>query len=162
MTTADGDIVWHMLMHAAHEDSLDAIKDQPALARYAAGWGRPGDMGIVALADQPVGAAWLRLWQGHNQGFGFVAEGVPELAIAVLPSYQNQGIGTQLLSRLLHSARAWYSAVSLSIRADNPAVRLYERMGFVKVADSDVINRTGGISYTMICQLEPLSLDPLS
>jgi predicted N-acetyltransferase YhbS len=161
LTTADGEIVWHMLMYAAHENSLDAVKDQPELARYAAGWGRSGDMGIVALqADEPVGAVWLRLWQGYSRGFGFVAEGVPELAIAVLPDYQNQGIGTQLLSRLLHSAREWYSAVSLSIRADNPAVRLYERLGFIKVPDSEVINRTGGISYTMICELETVFSDP--
>ncbi|MBD0267286.1 MAG: GNAT family N-acetyltransferase [Cyanobacteria bacterium Co-bin8] len=157
MTTADREIVWQMLMHAAHESSLEAVKDQPALARYAAGWGRAGDMGIVALLqDQPIGAAWLRLWQGHNRGFGFVAEDVPELAIAVLPDYQSQGIGTQLLSRLLHSARGWYGAVSLSTRADNPAVKLYKRMGFVKVLDSEVINRTGGVSFTMICELEGL------
>lgn len=158
LTIADGDIVWNMLVHAAHEASPEAIKDQPALARYAAGWGRAGDMGFVALLDdQPVGAAWLRLWQGHNRGFGFVAEEVPELAIAVLPDYQNQGIGTQLLSRLLHSAREWYPAVSLNVRADNPAVRLYERLGFVKVQDSEAVNRAGGVSFNMICQLAPLS-----
>ncbi|HEY9880561.1 MAG TPA: ACT domain-containing protein [Leptolyngbyaceae cyanobacterium] len=158
MTIADEDIVWQMLMHAAHEQSLDAVKDQPELARYAAGWGRAGDMGVVALLDdQPVGAAWLRLWQGYNRGYGFVAEGVPELAIAVLSEYQNQGIGTQLLSRLLYSAREWYSAVSLNVRADNPVVRLYERLGFVKVQDSETVNRAGGVSFNMICQLEPLS-----
>ncbi|HEY9761807.1 MAG TPA: ACT domain-containing protein [Trichocoleus sp.] len=158
MTIADGDIVWQMLMHAAHEQSLDAVKDQPELTRYAAGWGRAGDMGVVALlGEQPIGAAWLRLWQGDTQGYGFMSADIPELAIAVLPEYQNQGIGTQLMTRLLDNAREWYSAVSLNVRADNPVVRLYERLGFVKVPDSEVINRVGGVSFTMVRQLAPLS-----
>jgi hypothetical protein len=40
--------------------------------------------------------------------------------------------------------------VSLSVRADNPARRLYERAGFRPVAGSDVTNRVGGTSLTMV------------
>ena len=35
-----------------------------------------------------------------------------------------------MLRELLDAARGSFDAASLSVRADNPAVRLYERMGF--------------------------------
>ena len=120
-------------------------------ARYVVGWGQSGDMGYVAMLGQtPIGAAWLRLWLGEDKGYGYVEDGVPELAIAVLPSYRNQGIGTQLLTQLLAIAQKHFPAVSLSVRSDNPVVRLYQRLGFVKVDQADQPNRVGGYSFTMI------------
>jgi hypothetical protein len=41
-----------------------------------------------------------------------------------------------------------------SVRSDNPVVRLYQRSGFIKVTDSEVINLAGGISFNMVCDLE--------
>lgn len=156
LTANDSAIVWQMLMHAAHEPSLEAVQAQPALAVYAANWGRQGDLGVGAwVGDTPVGAAWLRLWQSDERGFGFVDERVPELAIALLPDFRNQGVGTQLLKELLHQACRHYSAVSLSVRANNPGIRLYERLGFIKMEGSERINRTGGISFNMIYQCFP-------
>ncbi|WP_240502443.1 GNAT family N-acetyltransferase [Methylocaldum sp. 14B] len=51
--------------------------------------------------------------------------------IQLSPARQGQGIGTKLLNRLL----ATYSKVSIRLTTfeDNPAKRLYERMGFVVV-----------------------------
>ena len=150
-TPKDEPTIWQMLMHAAHESSLSVVTSNPALARYVESWGRSGDLGVVAEQQNiPVGAAWVRLWNKHNRGYGYVADEVPELAIATLPNYRAQGIGTQLLTKLLALAELQYSAISLSIRADNPALRLYERIGFVPVAGSDVINREGGRSFSMI------------
>jgi hypothetical protein len=42
-----------------------------------------------------------------------------------------------------------YAGMSLSVRADNPAVRLYERVGFRKVVGTESVNRVGTTSYTM-------------
>lgn len=155
--TADQEaLIWQMLMHAAHEDSLEALQWQPELARYAAGWGRSGDLGIVAIAEAtPIGAAWLRQWTLANRGFGFVDTAIPEMAIAVLPEYRGQGVGTQLVIQLLWAAREYYPAVSLNVRADNPARRLYERLGFRKVPDSDMVNRTGGVSFNLVYPFAP-------
>ena len=151
LTQADGPVIWQMLMHAAHELSLEAVKSQPILARYAVDWGRPGDDGFVALANgQPAGAVWLRLWLAADKGFGFIDNATPELAIAVLPECQGAGLGTQLLTLALQQAQSVYPAISLSVRANNPANRLYERVGFVKVDGSEVINRTGSVSFSMI------------
>ena len=150
LTSNDETLIWHMLMLAAHEPSLDAVRSQAVLAPYAAGWGRAGDVGFVALDhDQPVGAIWLRLWTATSHGFGYVDEATPELAMAVLPDSQGRGLGTQLLALLLERVQGIYPAVSLSVRADNPALRLYERAGFIKIAGSEKTNRVGSISFNM-------------
>lgn len=154
LTSNDEALVWHMLMLAAHEPTLEATKSQAILAPYAEGWGQAGDTGFVALdRDQPVGAIWLRLWTATRHGFGYVDEVTPEMAMAVVPHYQGQGIGTQLLALLLEHVKDAYPAVSLSVRADNPALRLYERAGFINIAGSEKTNRVGSISFNMIRRL---------
>jgi len=100
-------------------------------------------------SSQPIGAAWLRLFTGDDKGFGWVDDTIPELAIALLPEYTNQGIGTQLLARLLSAAKASYRSVSLSVRSSNPALNLYQRSGFKVIEGSETINRTGGTSLTL-------------
>lgn len=155
MTIADVAIVWEMLMYAAHADSLASVRSQPDLARYATDWGRAGDLGWVAERDgRAIGAAWLRLWSAAERGFGYIDERIPELAIAVLPDERGCGIGTQLLQQVLALAQDKYPAVSLSVRAQNPVVSLYKRMGFTPVPSSEIVNRTGDASLTMICQFD--------
>jgi len=154
LTNEDASVLWKMLIYAAHESSLEAVQNQPGLVRYVSDWGRSGDLGLVAWVNQKsVGAVWLRQWVGEDKGFGYLDDAIPELAIAVHPEYRNQGIGQELLSRIIKIAQSEYPAISLSVRAENPAVRLYERAGFVKVEGSESVNRTGGVSFNMICRL---------
>jgi ribosomal protein S18 acetylase RimI-like enzyme len=107
------------------------------LERYVAGWGRPGDEALVAIDEfQPVGAAWYRLFEKDEPGYGFVDEETPELTIAIVPSRRGRGLGEQLLSALLERARAaGYAEASLSVEPDNPAIHLYEHHGFAKVGE---------------------------
>lgn len=72
----------------------------------------------------------------------------PELAIAVAPEMVNSGVGTRMMRELLRRTRGRYPAVSLSVRTDNPARRLYLRLGFTPV--KEVTNRVGGVSETMV------------
>ena len=53
-----------------------------------------------------------------------------------------RGVGSRLLAALLDAAAGRYPAVSLNVQTDNPAVRLYRRLGFEVVED-------GGTWYTM-------------
>lgn len=155
LTAKDESIVWEMLQYASHELSLESVQKQPYLARYAAGWGRAGDSGCVATKDIAlIGAAWLRLWLEDDKGFGYVSNEIPELAMAVLPDFRGQGIGTQLLTQVLEGAKRCFPAVSLNVRGDNGVVRLYERAGFVKVPGSEMINRAGGVSFNMVRKCE--------
>jgi ribosomal protein S18 acetylase RimI-like enzyme len=111
---------------------------------YLAGWPRPGDSGLIAEQDEPVGAAWFRTFTQAGHGHGFVAEDVPELSLAVISSRRHEGIGRRLLVELIDaSVDQGYRALSLSGREQNPARRLYESVGFVTVAKD-------GTSWTMI------------
>lgn len=49
----------------------------------------------------------------------------------LLPSYQNKGLGSVLLKRVIDDARAAGVALRLHVLEVNPARRLYERHGFV-------------------------------
>src|SRR5215475_5621085 len=103
LTKFDESFLWEMLYHALYVPEGSApfskeIVNQPDIAKYVLGWGRPGDMGFVAIdktSRLQVGAVWIRLFNSHNPGYGYVAEGIPELSIAMLPGYRNLGFGTQ-------------------------------------------------------------------
>ncbi|MEG4804424.1 GNAT family N-acetyltransferase [Microcoleus sp. ARI1-B5] len=157
LTQEDEPFLWQMLYEAAHmaaegESTVQTVVNHPLIAKYVQNWGRANDLGFAAIelnGSQPLGAAWLRLFTEDDKGFGWVDDTTPELAIAVLPEYTNQGVGTQLLARLLSAAKVSYRSVSLSVRSSNRALSLYERSGFKVIEGSETINRTGGTSFTM-------------
>jgi ribosomal protein S18 acetylase RimI-like enzyme len=124
-----------MLRHAYYA-RWGSDADVP-LERYVAAWGRRGDTALVAIEEfQPVGAAWYRLFDGDEPGYGFVDEQTPELTLAVVPSRRGRGLGKELLEELLARAgQAGFPAVSLSVEPDNPALHLYEQHGFQAVGD---------------------------
>lgn len=113
-------------------------------AMYLDGWPRPGDYGLVAEQADPVGAAWYRTYTEENHGYGFVADDVPELSIAVVAARRGEGIGRRLLVGLIDACRTeGFRAISLSVSEQNPARRLYESVGFVFAAEH-------GGSWTMV------------
>lgn len=66
------------------------------------------------------------------------AKDIPSLAIAVQPIHRGKGIGRQLLYRALQRLQALgYRGLSLSVQKQNPAVRLYHRMGFNTVLERE-------------------------
>ena len=148
--------LWEMLYYALYvppgqEPFPKEIVNEPEIARYVLGWGKPHDKGFVAvekISKRAIGAAWYRLFAANQQGYGYISEDIPELSIALLPAYRNQGIGTKLLNSLIEEARTHYPAISLSVSTDNPAARLYQRLGF------EVIERQG----TSLVMIKKLSL----
>ena len=158
-TQDDEPFLWEMLYFAAHMDedgeiSPEAAKQNPDLEKYVNGWGRETDVGCIALephSNQPVGAAWIRLLIANEKTTSYVDDVTPELAIAVLPEYLGCGVGTLMLQHLLEAAKQRYPRVVLSVRATNPAKRLYERMGFL--VTGEIANRAGTPSLNMVVQL---------
>jgi len=152
---SDEAFLWLMLFYAAHMHkepgkTVDDARQNPDLAKYVTHWGQPGDLGLIATNEEsgePVGAVWVRLYVGDNKAYSQTSDDTPELAMAVLPDYTGQGIGTSLLQALIAAARPHYPALALNVRADNPAFRLYQRLGFVVV--KEMVNRVGGMSYDM-------------
>jgi ribosomal protein S18 acetylase RimI-like enzyme len=128
--------------------TAEEVMADPRYAMYLVDWPRPGDFGLIAEADEPVGAAWYRTYTEASHGYGFVGEDVPELSIAVVASRRHDGIGRRLLADLIEASVAGgYRALSLSVAQDNPALALYESLGFVRVEKN-------GHSWTMIRRRE--------
>ena len=155
--TDDVGFLWVALYYASHAAELgiqdpETLADHPELARYVDGWGtRAGDVAVVAVdidTGDPVGAAWLRLLTGDAKGYGYVDDDTPELAIAVVPGHRDHGLGERLLRELLDAAGTDFDAVSLSVRADNPARRLYERTGFRVVPRGDA-SQSGSLTMRL-------------
>ena len=62
----------------------------------------------------------------------------PEVAIAVLEGQRASGVGTALMEAIHARAREnGVVRISLSVDRENPARRLYERLGYVDVEPDD-------------------------
>jgi GNAT superfamily N-acetyltransferase len=120
----------------------DVTLEHPEAARYHRDWGRPGDLGVIAVDEaEVVGVAYCRLFTEEDHGYGYIDEVTPEVAIGVRHGNRGRGIGAELLTRLADAAKAsGFERLSLSVEARNPARRLYERLGYRTVAvDGDAV-----------------------
>lgn len=149
LTPGDAAFLPEIVYYAVHvppgaEPPPREIVNDPGVAKYVREWGRPGDFGLVTVdADATrIGAAWMRLFTAADLGYGYIADDIPEISIALLPGYRRMGIGTELIRGLIGHATGKYPALSLAVVDTNPAIRLYGRCGFAEVS------RTGN-SITM-------------
>lgn len=143
---ADQPFLREMVYEAAYwrtegeRPSLEQGLSRPDLLTLLDGWGRRGDVALVAADGHGtrLGASWFRLWTPERHSYGFVDAETPEIGIAVKPEFRNQGVGTSLFMTLLARARQeGFARVSLSVENANPARRLYSRFGFVPVHESE-------------------------
>lgn len=82
---------------------------------------------VVEVDGDPVG----RLSTAPRAGTIIVVD------IAVVPDGQRGGVGSAVLAQLLADAERRGVTVELSVHGDNPAVRLYERLGFEASAHAE-------------------------
>jgi GNAT superfamily N-acetyltransferase len=81
---------------------------------------------VIEVDNQPAG----RIWTGENE-----AE-IRLLDIALLPEFQNRGIGNLLLQELIERAeRAGKPLRHMVFMLNSDAHRFYERLGFVMIED---------------------------
>jgi GNAT superfamily N-acetyltransferase len=111
----------------------------PQVSIFHKGWGRPGDTALVAEQDgQLLGLGWYRLFTEAVHGEGFVDEETPEVAVAVVDGHRGEGIGTALMEAIHARAREQgLRQLSLGVDHDNPARRLYARLGYVELHERD-------------------------
>lgn len=67
----------------------------------------------------------------------FQEKGVRIVDIALLPMWQNQGIGRGILQDILKSAQKIGKPVTIHVESFNPAKSLYERLGFKKISETN-------------------------
>jgi GNAT superfamily N-acetyltransferase len=129
---------------------FELVMEHPEAARYHRDWGRPGDLGVIASRDEElVGVAYCRLFTDEDHGHGYVDEATPEIAVAVHEAHRGAGIGALLLQELARLAAAeGFAQLSLSVDTDNPARRLYERLGYRELS-------ADGEGVRMLIRLEP-------
>jgi GNAT superfamily N-acetyltransferase len=120
----------------------------PQVVVFHERWGRDGDVGLVAEeGGAPVGLAWYRFFTDAEHGEGFIDEETPEVAVAVVEGHRGQGIGRTLMEAI-HTRACEHGVrqLSLSVDVDNPAKRLYLRLGDVDV-------EPGGADGRMLLEL---------
>jgi ribosomal protein S18 acetylase RimI-like enzyme len=83
------------------------------------------DFQLILLGDRPIGRLYVACWPGELR----------LVDIALLPEYRNAGLGTRLIRDLLDEAALAFKPVRLHVEPSNPALRLYQRLGFVKISD---------------------------
>lgn len=140
LTIDDQDRLWHWL-HVALWDPPPAqlrpvaVLQSPGVRIYAEHWGRPTDIGVVAVVDgADAGACWLRVLPAGT-GLASVDATTPQLGIALEPQYQHQGFGKPLmLEALARAAKAGHDQVALTVHPENPARFMYQRCGFKQIA----------------------------
>jgi ribosomal protein S18 acetylase RimI-like enzyme len=118
---------------------------QPDLYTYIKDFGQPHDICFIALNNnEPIAAIWTRLFTETNKGYGFINEQIPELSMAVLQDFRNQGIGYKLLTVIFEELKNKKTEkVSLSVDNRNYAYDFYRKNGF------EVI-KTDNNSVTMV------------
>ncbi len=89
-----------------------------------------------------TGASFDVVWLGGEPaGRLYVDEWVKEIRIvdiSLLPEHRGAGLGTRLLRGVLERGDAAGKPVSIHVERFNPALRLYERLGFRPVEDKGV------------------------
>jgi ribosomal protein S18 acetylase RimI-like enzyme len=81
------------------------------------------------------------LVEGEPAGRLYVHRGPSEIRIvdiALLPEHRGNGVGTRLLDDLLAEGDEGAKSVTIHVERMNPALRLYERLGFTLAEDKGV------------------------
>ncbi len=98
---------------------------------YGEAWTLPQLAGVMTLPG-----TWLTLARVDAAPLGFalvrsVLDECELLLLAVEPLWRGRGVGEQLLNDSLRTARRrGITSMNLEVRSTNPAVRLYEKVGF--------------------------------
>jgi ribosomal protein S18 acetylase RimI-like enzyme len=83
---------------------------------------------VIERAGEPIGRLYVAHWNRE----------IRIMDIGLLPAHRGTGIGTQLLRELQDEARSAGKTLSIHVERFNPALRLYERLGFKMVEDKGV------------------------
>jgi len=83
---------------------------------------------VVLVDGQPAGRLYLQRRKDEHR----------VVDIALLPEFRGKGIGRGMLEDIIATAAKEGKAVRIHVERNNPALHLYQRLGFVPIGDSGV------------------------
>jgi ribosomal protein S18 acetylase RimI-like enzyme len=83
---------------------------------------------VIEVDGEPAGRLYVH--RGEDD--------VRIMDIAIAPAFRNRGIGSSLLEQLMAEAELSGRSLSIHVEAENPARRLYERLGFIPAGQQGV------------------------
>ena len=83
---------------------------------------------VIENAGAPIGRLYVARWERE----------IRIMDIALLPEHRGAGIGAKLLRELQDEARSAGKTLTIHVERFNPALRLYERLGFQMTEDKGV------------------------
>lgn len=86
------------------------------------------DFLLILHDGTPVGRLYVARWPDE----------IRIVDIALLPACRGTGVGTTILRDLLAEADAAGKPVRIHVERENPALRFYQRLGFVMIEDKGV------------------------
>ncbi|HKV98582.1 MAG TPA: GNAT family N-acetyltransferase [Vicinamibacterales bacterium] len=96
------------------------------------GWDQPRQESELRELVRPQPASIITV-DGRDVGWMQIRTSKSELflgSLYVVPEMQRRGIGTHVLRELIAESQRASKALTLAVMKNNPAVRLYERLGF--------------------------------
>lgn len=113
---------------------MNRVIKKPKLWVYTDDFGtRKGNNCLVAdFEGKVVGAVWTRIMNDYGH-----VDDTPSFAISLYKEYRRQGIGSQLMVRMLELLK-WqgYRKASMAVQKANYAVKMYENVGFAIVDEN--------------------------
>ena len=64
-------------------------------------------------------------------------DGIRIIDIALLPKFQKKGIGSEILKGIFERAKQIEKDVTIHVESFNPAMKLYKRLGFKKISETN-------------------------
>jgi ribosomal protein S18 acetylase RimI-like enzyme len=95
---------------------------------------KDSDFLLILHGDDSIGRIYVHRMPGK----------ICVVDIALLPQHCGQGIGTALLTELIDEARATSCEINLHVEPNNPAQRLYARLGF------ELVEHRGAYDYLVL------------
>ena len=98
---------------------------------------------VAELNNKIIGACWTRIMNDY----GHIDDDTPSFAISLYEEYRGNGIGTKLMETMLKLlGEKGYRKTSLAVQKNNYAVKLYKKVGFRIIDESEQ-------EYIMVCDL---------
>ena len=86
---------------------------------------------VIEREGEAIGRLYVARWP----------DDIRVVDIALMPEHRGQGVGGGLMRALLEEAAVAGKSVSIHVEVDNPALRLYERLGFQAKGEDNGVYR---------------------